>query len=265
MKLWIKAWRESRARFLSSAVAISFFCVAFLLGARRSFPLPEMPDVPLPYSAFVWETLYGGTPWTTLLFTLIALILGLGGLMRERVFKTAAFTLALPVSRLQLVVSRATVGLLEVAALALIPALLIPTLSRALVHQPYPVSEALNFALLFTAGGAAFFAAGFLWSTMFSARDHTATAACVLTPFVYEVLYSAVLRESHWFRGGHLREIMSGTNLPICGKGMPVPPCFDPRTDFMIGLPWTALLILAGVTLALLALAARETERLDYF
>ncbi len=33
----------------------------------------------------------------------------------------------------------------------------------------------------------------------------------------------------------------------------------------MIGLPWPTLLVLAVVTVSILALAARETERLDYF
>jgi hypothetical protein len=67
-------------------------------------------------------------------------IRGLGGLQRERTHNTAGFTLALPVSPFRVVGIQVMAGMVELALLALIPAILIPSLS-ILIHQSYPLSH----------------------------------------------------------------------------------------------------------------------------
>ena len=80
MMLFYKAWRESRARFLVALSALVLFSIGFLLRARTTFPPPEYPM--LPYAAVVWSSFFGA--WRTVVFSMVALILGLGGLQRER-------------------------------------------------------------------------------------------------------------------------------------------------------------------------------------
>src|SRR5215813_3426123 len=161
--LWYKAWRESRVRFLLSAAVLVFLCLGLMYRARTGFPPPDLPR--LPYSAWVWANIYGNLNPTV--FIILAMVLGLGGLQRERLVGTTAFTLTLPVTRIHLVMVRAAAGLLQVAILSLVPAMLVPSLSPVLAGQSYPETQALQFSLLFMSWGAVAFAVGFLWSSLF--------------------------------------------------------------------------------------------------
>src|SRR5215471_21782384 len=145
MMLWYKAWRESRVRFLLTLAVWSFLCVGLMYRARTGFPPPERPD--LPYSAWVWSNIFGNMNPTV--FVILVMILGLGGLQRERPVGTAAFTLSLPVRRVRLVLVRAAAGIIQMMLLAFIPALLIPTLSPLIAHQSYAFTQAVQFGLLF--------------------------------------------------------------------------------------------------------------------
>src|SRR5262245_30364358 len=161
--LWYKAWRESRVRFILSAAVLTFLSVGLMYRAQTAFPPPDRPD--LPYSAWVWANIYGNMNPT--IFIILVMVLGLGGLKRERPVGSAPFTLSLPVTRLRLVLVRGAMGLLQVAFLSFIPAMLIPTFSPILARQSYPESQALLFGLLFMTWGAIAFAVGFLWSSLF--------------------------------------------------------------------------------------------------
>src|ERR1700730_107921 len=161
--LWYQAWRESQVRFTLSAVTLAGICLCLVVfqadaGAES-------------YAAYIWKALYDGPVRD--LFMVLVLFLGLGGLLRERAHGTAHFTLALPVSRRRLVAVRAVTGLLETAVFAVIPALVIPTLSP-IVHRSYPFSQALQFSLLSIGGGAVIFAASFLLSTIVAGRYSSA-------------------------------------------------------------------------------------------
>ena len=246
--LWYKAWRESRARFLAAAIALVVLAVAFILSARTTFPPPELPK--LPYTAFVYGNIWNPGPRV---FVFVALVLGLGGLRRERAHATSALTLALPVSRLQLTATRALVGLLELAVLALIPALVIPTLSPLVVNQTYPLLHALKFGALFLSWGAVCFAVGFLWSTVL-AGEYTATVACVLTPLAYIVVYANVSQGGRRFPSANPFEFMSTAGqVAHNGRGL----LLDP-------LPWATMLILVTVAAGILFAAARVTKRQNF-
>src|SRR5262245_10196884 len=122
MMLWYKAWRESRVRFLLTAAVWTLLCLGLMYRARTGFPPPERPD--LLYSAWVWANIYGN--FNPTVFIILAMVLGLGGLQRERPVGSAPFTLSLPVTRFRLVQVRAATGLLQVAILSFIPMMLIP-------------------------------------------------------------------------------------------------------------------------------------------
>src|SRR5438045_1532952 len=99
--LFYRAWRESRAMFLMGLLGLAAACL-FTLEARSSSGLSSAA-----YADYVDATVFNGL--SQLFFTLLAIFLGVGGLQRERVLNTAIFTLALPVSRFQLVVSQVAV------------------------------------------------------------------------------------------------------------------------------------------------------------
>lgn len=183
--LWYKAWRESRTRFVVIALTLAGFCLFAVLFHSQI----QTSGSPLPagraYSARIHHLIYAGAAKGT--FAMLVIFLGLGGLLRERRHHTAVFTLALPVSRLRLVLTQMAVGILELAALSLLPAILIPSFSL-LVHQYYPLAEALHFSILWFGCCSVIFAATFLLSVVVDG-EYTAPVACYVA-LMLEVLIS---------------------------------------------------------------------------
>jgi hypothetical protein len=149
--LW-KAWRESRARFFCSLVLLSSL-VAYAVLTSPGFLTrynTHFPDKPLLYSVYVWTGLFHYV--LEGLWVLAVLIVALGGLAREKATGVALFSLALPVSRLNLFLIRAAMASVESIVLGLTSALLIPVLS-ALVGEAYPFPQALGFGVLMSGAG----------------------------------------------------------------------------------------------------------------
>lgn len=177
--MWLKAWRESRVRFLAIALTLSALCAITVLFE----PCIRQHHVPIPlnlregsYTEYIYNLIYSGTAKG--IYALLVIFLGLGGLQRERASRTAGFTLALPVSRLRVVGNQIAVGTIELAALALIPAILIPTLS-AFSQRSYPLPVALHFSVLWFFGGLVIFGASFLLSVV-TPGEYTAPVVCYL-------------------------------------------------------------------------------------
>jgi ABC-type transport system involved in multi-copper enzyme maturation permease subunit len=244
-----KAWRESRSRFLLSIACVAGLCAIFIVfhGLARTRPGPG----PAPDDTFIGHTylrIYAG--FVRGLFLYFALLLGLGGLQRERAHHTHAFTLALPVSRLHHFGARAMVGLGQVVVLAATPALLVPALSHAVGHD-YPASQSIQFAVLWIAVGCVVFAFAVFVSSV--VPNEYAALAVALVGFY---LYPLAVVYTPWLRGRplHIHYIMSGRGMPY----------FDPATAMLRGpLPWRTL---GGVTMAcgvLLLAAAWMTTRQD--
>ncbi len=244
--LWYKAWRESQGTFLLSAAAISLFCAAFAL--LRKEAAGGISDEPLPYAVYIWKAVYRG--YLREVFVVLVLLLGMGGLMRERDSGTAGFTIALPVSRLRLVVVRAATGLLEVIGLALLPAVLIPGLS-AVAGESYPYAQAWQFALLWAVGGAFIFMIGFLSSCIFTG-PYTPPVAGVLALLAYSFLSDMPIMERYSL---DVHDIMSGTGRPW----------FELSTGQLIGpFPWTPALVFVLIASALAGVACRITQQQDF-
>ena len=243
--LWHKAWLESRARFLLSAIAIaslSTFIVLYHTDARSIY------DGPLSYTAYIWRITYKS--YLRELFVLLAVLLGLGGILRERARGTASFTLALPVSRWRLLTVRAAVGILQVATLSFLPALVLPTLSP-LVHESYPLSQAIQFSLLWTVGGVIFFTVGFLSSVIF-AGEFTAPVASLLALGLYSAFMELPGVEHHI---PDVNDVMSGAGMSY----------FQPASSNIVGpLPWLSMAIIMLIALGLIKLAGVITQRQDF-
>jgi ABC-2 type transport system permease protein len=243
--LWYKAWLESRTRFILSAVTIAGLSVGFVLFHRDGARMFERPPT---YVEYIWDLVYKGS--LRELFVVLVLLLGIGGLLRERDFGTVGFTLSLPVSRLRLLSVRAALGLAQVVALSLLPALLIPAIS-SLTGQLYPWSQALQFALLWAVAGALIFMVGFLSSSLFGG-EYTALVVALMGLIMYSLIADLPSFERHSL---DVHDIMSGTGMKY----------FQPKGSVLIGpLPWNALTVILLIVFSLAALSGRITRQQDF-
>ncbi len=249
MMLWYKAWWETRTRFLIGLGTLTALClivVAFEGAIRTRMGATTAPLNT--YAGYVHRVIYssGGR----FLFLLFVLVLGLGGLRAEQEQGTACLTLALPVRRWHVVGVRAAVGFCEMMFLALLPVVVIPAVSP-LVHQTYPVAQAMQFSLLWIAAYSLLFATTFLVSALLSGPYTSFLVAWVL--FVAHAVIASVPR---------LRPFRLNLQWITSGLGMPY---FDAQTALLVGpLPWTRLLVMGTLSLILVALAAGLTERRDF-
>ncbi len=227
--LW-KAWQESRTRFMITALVLTALCFFATLSGRQIGSFAS--DAP---SARVYNLIYGGTAKGV--FALLSIFLGLGGLMRERAHQTATFTLALPVSRLQFAGSQIGVGSLQVAALSLLPALLVPPLS-VFAHQPYPFSAALHFSLLWFVCGMLIFALAYFLSVVLEG-EYTAPVACYIL-----LMLQALIASWTPLRPYRLNLLWTMAEFPA--------------------MPWERLLILILIALSVFALAAWRMQKQDF-
>ncbi|MEO8128829.1 MAG: ABC transporter permease subunit [Bryobacteraceae bacterium] len=249
MTLRYKAWRESQIRFLIAAALLAAVCAIVILLEQQFRAQLNAARAPLnSYTGYIYLRIYGG--FARGLFLILALMLGLGGLQREKAHGSIGFTLALPLRRFNLVAVRAFVGLSEVVLLAALPVALVPTLSL-LAGQSYPFAQCLQFALLWIAVGSAVFSVAFLTSVAV-ASEYTALAISLVLFYIYPL----AIRFGP-LRGWplHIHYIMNGTGMPY----------FDPARDLLIGpVPWLILGTAMAVAMGLLSLAAWITQRQDF-
>jgi ABC-2 type transport system permease protein len=249
--LWYKAWRESRTRFAITACTLIGFCLFAVLFQPQSGGNPGLVIPVLRSGVFserIYDLIYGTAKGV---FAILTIFLGLGGLLREQRNRTAIFTLSLPVSRFQLVGTQLAVGFSEMAVLSLLPALLVPSLAR-LVHQSYPVAEALHFSMLWFACGSIIYAAAFLMSVALSG-EYTAAVVCYLALVLQALVMSATaLGRSYrlnlmWTMGEFGRMHWDSPHQQL----LPDP------------LPWARLLILMLIALCMLAVSSRIAAKQD--
>jgi ABC-2 type transport system permease protein len=202
--LWYKAWRESRTRFLLSAAIIAVMCLVYTLFHARLYPgvAHDHPNV-RSYIQYIHSTIFGGLARG--LLQLSCLVLGLGGLQRDREQNRLGFTLALPVSRINLVASRATLGMLQVVALSAVPSLLVTAASH-LAGENLPLDYALRFIPLWAVGGIFTLAFSFLASVLFSSEYVSLAVAYMAYVFYLAAVRYPSLRRFHL----HAADFMSG-------------------------------------------------------
>jgi ABC-2 type transport system permease protein len=180
--VWYKVWRESRTRFFIGVAVIVALCLINVLFKSRLMPelVHDRPYVHT-YAQYIYWKVFGGQ--VRGLMQLLCLLLGLGGLQRDRKQGTLGFTLALPISRDHLTITRATVGFIQIVAIALLPSLLL-WVTSPLVHEQFSLSHSLPFLPLWIIGGLATFSLSFLCSVIFQS-EYTALAVAWVTYFFY--------------------------------------------------------------------------------
>jgi ABC-2 type transport system permease protein len=246
--LWYKMWRESWIRFVISAVALLWMCSAVVLLQQQ---VRAHADQPLSYAHYIWSAVYKANVLD--LYILLVIVLGLGGVLQERAQGTAGFTLSLPVSRWRLTVVRAAMGWAQVAALALLPALLIPLLSPC-VGQAFPFVRALQFGVLWAGCGMVIFALTFFFSAVLSGAYSPAIAS-VAGLITCSVLAKLPLLER--YSAFDLLETMHGAQLSSTHSEASL-------VTFAALLPWRSLGLYALVALCLVGVAGSIMARRDF-
>jgi len=220
MMLWHKAWLESRTRLLLGVTMMIAVC-AYSVHAHRSA-----------YQGIVRNA-----------FMVLCFQLGVGGLLRERAVGTAPFTLALPVSRVRLMATRAAVGWLELVVLAVVPLLIAVSLSP-LVGDRYGIGQVVRISAMWVTGGSALLAVALLASSLF-AGEYTAFVIAWIALFAHTIgtQLTRLARPALMPYLFTVQEIMSGFRGPV---------------------PSTIVAALVVVTCALVASAVLVIDRKDF-
>jgi hypothetical protein len=253
--LWYKAWLDTRWRFLVGlGVLVILACgtVYDYLAVERLMPmaraismsgelgrrLREAVDLEREFRGFVWLQWFKQN--LSQAGTLLAVLLGSGSLLSTSA-RGALFTLSLPVTRRELLMTRAAIGLAEWLALAMVPSLLIPLLAPV-VGQSYSVVDSVVHAFCVFVVGGTFFGLAFLLSTIFDDLWRPLLIACA----VAVVLNVIELAAADLWRAG-IFHVMSAESYFRSGT-----------------VPWAGLLLSTLATAAMLYAATNALVRRDF-
>jgi ABC-type transport system involved in multi-copper enzyme maturation permease subunit len=179
--LWYKSWVDTRWRFLigMGLLMLSAAGVVFMYPrVMKLLPMAPAVDTSGELGRRIQEAMelsrtyrgYVYSQWfqqnLPQMWTIVAVLLGSGGVLAQGARGGALFTLSMPASRNRLIGARAAAGLGELLVLAVVPPLLLPLLSPA-VGATFGVGDALIHSVCLFAAGAVFFSLAFLLSTSF--------------------------------------------------------------------------------------------------
>jgi len=235
--LWYKSWLETKPRFLTSLATLTLFCAVFVYHAQGLIR-PE-------WTLDLNRLLFVNQQFLVIMWVLSVVLLGMGGIIREKAIGTSSLTLALPVGRMRLLISRIGVGLLEAIALGLVPWLAVVGV-MSIVNKSIPMSQVSSYVVLLVAGGLVFFAMGVLVSSLVRG-EYTAPA------LAFGIVLLVAIISDAWFREYSVWRLVTG-DLSI-NRGTYLLPQH---------LPWLG--ILASLCLALLMMAASvfSLQRRDF-
>lgn len=192
--LWYKAWLETRSRFLLSLAIVPFLSAVFVHHALGDIR-PE------------WQTdfnrlMYIDQQFVVIMWILAVVLLGMGGIVREKAVGTSSLTLALPVSRARLLVVRVGMGVLQSIALAVVPSVTVFSVS-SMAKMPILSTQVAFYCLLLIGGGLVYFALAVLISSLV-AGEYTAPAVAFGVVLLSIVLFSA------WFQHFDIWRLITG-------------------------------------------------------
>jgi hypothetical protein len=252
--LWYKSWLETRWRFLIGLGLLILMACGAVFGypaVQELMPLASQTEVKGPLGQLIKEAVeiqstYRGYIWyqwvrtnMTQTGTLFAILLGSGGLLAHASGGAPLFTLALPVSRQQVLWVRAATGLAELFVLALVPFLIIPVLSPA-IAQHYSFRDVGVHAVCVFVGASVFYSIALFLSTMFNDIWRPLLITCAIAGML--MLLERMPGDFYAVFG-----IMSGESY-LRGSGV----------------PWAGLLTSATVSAGILYGAATNFARQDF-
>jgi len=227
---WYKSWCEIRTVILLGIASIAVACL-FIVFHQQS--MRDQASEPTTYVALVWKAVYDS-------FVFDIFFIG-----------TSGFTLALPVSRRRILLTRAFVGYCAVLAMALTPAIVLPLCSR-FSGQHYSAAQALGFSLLWGCCGSIFYAYTFLLAHLMEG-EHSAILVAITSLMAYRFLMAIP-----WLTHVPMLNIFGIVN----GEDMPF---FNESTHLLVGpMPWLALLVVLFIASVFVFLAVRRMETMDF-
>lgn len=188
--LWYKAWLETRSRFLTCLAVLTVFCAVFVHYAQ-GFLRPE-------WKADFYRLLFIAQEYVVAVWILSVVLLGMGGLVREKAAGTSSLTLSLPVSRARLLGVRIAVGVLEAITLGVVPWVTIFLVCSA-GGMPVLLRQVGFYVLLLVGGGLVYFAMAVLISSLVEG-EYTAPAVTFGLVFLATTLLDAWLRRLNPWR-----------------------------------------------------------------
>lgn len=235
--LWYKAWLETRARFLTCLATLTIFCAVFVGHAQGLI----RPDWHADYNRLLFVT----QQFIVIMWILAAVLLGMGGIVREKASGSASLTLSLPVSRASLLGVRIAVGALEAIVLGVVPWLAILSISL-LAGMPVVLTQVGLYVLLLVAGGLVYFAMAILVSSIIEG-EYTAPAVAFGL-----VLLSAIILDA-WFRPFNLWRLVTGD-------------FYIDRKTFLLAahIPWFAILSSFSIASAMLLASVKVIQRREF-
>jgi ABC-2 type transport system permease protein len=136
--------------------------------------------------------------FVVIMWILAVVLLGMGGIVRERANGTSSLTLSLPVSRARLLGIRVGMGVLEAIALAVLPWTTIFIVS-SLSGMPILITQVGFYVLLLIGGGSAYFTMAVLVSSLIEG-EYTAPAVAFGLVLLTAIVFDAWLRPYNLWR-----------------------------------------------------------------
>lgn len=188
--LWYKGWLETRSRFLTCLIVLTVFC-AVSIHYAQGFLRPE-------WSRDFCRLLSIAQQYVVIMWIMSVVLLGMGGLVREKATGTSSLTLSLPVSRAHLLGVRIAIGVLEAIMLGIVPWATIFLVSSA-AGMPVQLRQVGFYVLLLVGGGLVYFAMAVLVSSLVEG-EYTAPAVAFGLVFLATILFDVWLRDFNLWR-----------------------------------------------------------------
>jgi hypothetical protein len=245
--LLYKSWLESRFRFLGGLSLVILTVSRTVWSAPQTISLiqQQMPWQHMSFAKYVWLTIYDGSllaGWICL-----AVLLGSRGLRKEQSLGVSVFTLSLPVRRGSVLRAQSFVALVELVALGVLPAFLIPGLSRT-VGVTFPMTQTLRYAALLICPGVVFHGWSLLVSQLTGSESTSGTIA-----FTSIGAFFILVKRVHVLDSLDIFDVMSGADL------------LDRNSFLLHGpLPWVTFLTALALLLGMLWLSILLIERHDF-
>jgi ABC-2 type transport system permease protein len=188
--LWYKAWLETRSRFLTSLATLTLFSGIFVHHAQ-GLVRPE-------WKSDFNRLMFVNQQFLVIMWVLSVVLLGMGGIVREKAIGTSSLTLALPVSRRRLLSVRVGMGTIEATVLGLVPWTAVFCVS-SFAGNAISITQVASYVLLLVGGGLVYFAMAVLVSSLVSG-EYTAPALAFGIVLLAAMLFDAWLREFNVWR-----------------------------------------------------------------
>jgi ABC-2 type transport system permease protein len=179
------------------------------------------------------------------MWILSVVLLGMGGIIREKAAGISSLTLALPVSRMRLLTSRIAVGVLEAMALGIVPWLAVVGV-MIVAKKPVLLSQIGSYIVLLIAGGLVFFAMAILVSSLVGG-EYTAPA------LAFGIVLLVTIISDAWLRQYSVWRLVTG-DLSIN------------RSTYLLPqhLPWMGILASLLSALLMMVASAYSVQRRDF-